>query len=174
MRSCMQSFPWNMAGYAKTTTTAGGWGVVTESRVTAADVVDQAQYHYPLLASIGYGIKGRHTVTMTAGGTARTVEGRLCSVTQAVRVGNWSYAFGSLCNQSFLVYLNLSATTTTGTGLGVLIGSSARGWRDGFRTQALFESELYVAARADSTGTVFVLDRLFAFFLFSWCVLSRD
>jgi len=170
----MQSFPWNMAGYAKTTTTTtgGGWGVVTESRVTASFLAATLA-QYPLLASIGYGIKGRHTVTMTAGGTARTVEGRLCSVTQAVRVGNWSYAFGSLCNQSFLVYLNLSATTTTaGAGLGVLIGSSARGWRDGFRTQALFESELYVAARADSTGTVFVLDRLFAFFLFSWCVLG--
>jgi hypothetical protein len=168
----MQSFPWNMAGYAKTTSTAGGWGVVTESRVTADVGYLAAVQYYPLLASIGYGIKGRHTVTMTAGGTARTVEGRLCSVTQAVRVGNWSYAFGSLCNQSFLVYLNLSATTT-GTGLGVLIGSSARGWRDGFRTQALFESELYVAARADSTGTVFVLDRLFALFLFSWCVLGE-
>jgi hypothetical protein len=90
---------------------------------------------------------------MYAGAAARTVEGRLCSLTQAVRVGNWSNAFGSLCNQSFLVYLNLSSAGTGG--LGVLIGSSARGWRDGFRTQALFEIEL----RVDRTGALFVLDR---------------
>ena len=147
-----QSFPWNVAGYAKSAST--GWGVVTESLLANSG---QTTVQYPLLASVGYGIKGRHTITMDGVSTPRTVEGRLCSATQAVRVGNWSFVFGSLCNQSFLVYLNLSASSTAG--LGVLIGSATRGWRDGFRTQALFESELYVAARADSAGTVFVLDK---------------
>ncbi len=93
-----------------------------------------------------YGIYSRHTLA-TSGGTARNLPGPVCSG----MLGSWNwkaYMFGALCNQSFLVYLDLS---TTGSKMGVLIGNSTRGWRDGFRTQALFQDELYVAL-----GTTFI------------------
>jgi len=64
---------------------------------------------------------------------------------------------GAVCNQSFLAYLNLSDGSRAR--LGVLIGNaSLRGWADGFRTQALFQSELYVT-RGERNNTFFVLDR---------------
>jgi hypothetical protein len=81
------------------------------------------------------------------------VEGALCSAARAW-VGGYEYLFAAPCNRSFLVYLNLSAATG---GLGVLIGNGTLGWADGFRTQALFENELYVASGGN--GTLYVLDR---------------
>ena len=138
-----QTYPWNAPGHDKT-----GWVV----QVGAYSPGSVAQT-YPLMSSLGHGIKGRHTVTAFEGAGPRTVEGQLCSSTTGW-VGGRQYVFGTLCNQSFLVYLDLDKN---GTGLGVLIGSGTRGWRDGFRTQALFESELYVAGTGN--GTLFVLDR---------------
>ena len=146
-----QTFPWNSPGFQKKITTQGvaGWifSLANSTTGTATNLV------YPLATSVRGGIKNRHTVTAYAGAVARSVEGALCSQTIGW-VGGYQYVFGSLCNQSFLVYLNLSSTTR---GLGVLIGNGTRGWRDGFRTQALFESELYVAGTGN--GTLFVLDR---------------
>ena len=137
-----QTFPWNDPGYEKS-----GWAVRAETYPRTTATV------YPLMASLGHGIKSRHTVTAHAGAAPRAVEGQLCSSTTGW-VGGRQYVFGALCNQSFLVYLDLSRA---GTGLGVLIGNGTRGWRDGFRTQALFEGELYVAGTGN--GTLFVLDR---------------
>lgn len=78
----------------------------------------------------------------------------LCSVTTGW-VGGAPYAFGGACNQSFLVFVRLPPAAAWS---GVLIGQSTPGWRDGFRTQALFQSELHVAF-SSATGTLFVLDR---------------
>lgn len=139
-----QTFPWNRPGFMKT-----GWKSPRLERFTPGSLPLQ----YPLLTSRGFGIKDRHHVTLTAGGTPRPIEGRLCSNTTG-SVGGHQYVFAALCNHSFLVYLNLSSTSR---GLGVLIGNGTRGWRDGFKTQALFESELYVAGTGD--GRLFVLDR---------------
>lgn len=140
------SFPWNRPGYRKTgwgvnlqNVSAGGLAVVVEGLVT--------------FASRGWGWTGRHTVTASGYG-ARTVEGALCSAARG-SVGGREYVFGALCNQSMLVWLD-PASNGTG-GLGVLIGNGTqRGWRDGFRTQALFESELHVAWAGSS---LYVLDR---------------
>jgi hypothetical protein len=141
-----QTFPWNRAGYRK----LAGWTapVVSTFQQSSAPV-------YPLVTSQQFDIKNRHKVKPYAWAAERDIEGALCSHTTGW-VGGHEYLFGALCNQSFLVYLNLSSTAR---GLGVLIGNGTRGWRDGFRTQALFESELYVATRAGSEGSVFVLDR---------------
>lgn len=139
-----QTLPWNRPGYFKT-----GWGAAQ----TAAFAVSAPAAQYPLTTSLWYGIKNRHSVTPSAEAPARPIEGRLCSHTTGW-VGGHQYVFAALCNHSFLVFLNLSSSAR---GLGVLIGNGTRGWRDGFRTQALFESELYVAGTGN--GTLFVLDR---------------
>ena len=139
-----QTFPWNQAGYRK----LAGWTAPVDRTFQQSSVPV-----YPLVTSQQYGIKNRHKVKPYAWAAERAIEGALCSHTTGW-VGGHHYLFGALCNQSFLVYLNLSSTAR---GLGVLIGNGTRGWRDGFRTQALFESELYVAGTGD--GKLFVLDR---------------
>jgi hypothetical protein len=146
------SFPWNRAGYRKT-----GWGVPVRngSMVLVSDYPSSVAF-----ATRGWGVTGRHTVTV-AGYETRTVEGPLCSATNATVLGK-EYVFGAVCNRSFLVWMDLQAGA--GGGLKVLIGNTTRGWRDGFRTQALFESELYVAWGGGSS--LFVLDR--------WNCLMRE
>jgi hypothetical protein len=139
----LQAFPWNRPGYEKV-----GWSVRVGTWSPSSTTPS-----YPLMSSLKHGVRARHSVIASAGAESRTVEGPLCSSTIGT-VGGRRYVFGALCNQSFLVYLDLDKT---GAGLGVLIGNGTRGWRDGFRTQALFESELYVAGTGN--GTLFVLDR---------------
>ena len=139
----LQAFPWNRPGYEKVglSVQVGAWNP------------SSTPPPYPRTSSLKHGVRSRHTVTATAGAVPRTVEGPLCSSTVGTVDGR-RYVFGAPCNQSFLVYLDLERA---GSGLGVLIGNGTRGWRDGFRTQALFESELYVAGTGG--GTLFVLDR---------------
>lgn len=137
------SFPWNRPGFEKT-----GWGVpnVTTGAGISGDSNDLT------FASKGWGWTGRHTVTVSGYGV-RSVQGALCSAARG-NVSGREYVFGALCNQSMLVWLD---PARNGTGLGVLIGNGTqRGWRDGFRTQALFESELHVAWGGAS---LYVLDR---------------
>lgn len=95
----------------------------------------------------------------------------LCSVTTATIGAQW-YALGAVCNRSLLVWVELPLVTdglqaaagatpaapAAVNGSGVLIGRVEPGWADGFRTQARFGSELYVAF-SRGTGTLFVLDR---------------
>ena len=157
------SFPWNRGGYAKT-----GW---SSPRIvsTGADssVVVRAQSGTMqdgiTTNSLQYGVSGRHTVTVEGFGAARSVEGPLCSATR-VKVGQHDFLVGAVCNESFIAYLNLSSTAK---GLGVLIGvPGTPGFRNGFRREALFESELYVASgrpisnvNGSWTPSIFVLDR---------------
>ena len=154
--SCVStSYPWNLAGFVKT-----GWGVP----VKGLGVQEAGGSDGVVLTTGMGGFQYRHNVTVPAlGNLRRRVEGQMCSGVRANMGGYW-YVFGALCNQSFLVYVNLSAPD--GQGLGVLIGSNSRGWRDGFRTQALFESELYVASGAGLGGSLFVLD--------TWNCLVRE
>lgn len=138
------SFPWNRPGWEKT-----GWGVPVKNTSLTAVVTGSNQ---PTFASRAWGWTGRHTVSMS-GYPTRSVEGALCSATRG-NVSGREYIFGALCNHSALVWLD---PAWGNVGLGVLIGNATqRGWRDGFRTQALFESELYVAWGGRS---LFVLDR---------------
>lgn len=157
------SFPWNRGGYAKTgwsapriVSTAGDTGVVV--RPQSGLVQDGLE-----ASSLGYGVGGRHSVTAAGVSGARSVEGPLCSATR-VAVGAHDFVVGAVCNESFLAYLNLS---NPALGLGVLIGvPGTSGFRNGFRREALFESELYVAsgrpavnANGTWTPSIFVLDR---------------
>lgn len=157
------SFPWNRGGYAKT-----GWA---PPRIVStggdAGVVVRAQSGFMqdgvTTSSLRYGVSGRHSVTVDGVAGARGVEGPLCSATR-VRAGAHDFVVGAVCNESFLAYLNLS---NTAKGLGVLIGlPGTRGFRNGFRREALFESELYVASgrpisnvNGSWTPSIFVLDR---------------
>jgi hypothetical protein len=147
-----QAFPWNRPGSRKT-------GVVVSE--TTQVQMDQRPAVYPLARSVGHGIRARHFVKASASSGERQVEGRLCSAVTGTLAGI-QYIFGTPCNQSFLVYLNLSAPSSDG--LHVLIGNTTRGWRDGFKTQALFESELHLAWAGD--GVLFVLD--------TWNCLLRE
>ncbi len=142
---CVRSpLPWSRSGQRKTgiaieTRSGGGWNGSGPT--------------YLRTGSSLYGVAGRHVVL-----TPRrnwTVDGPICSMASAW-VGGWEYMFGTVCNTSFLAYLNLSDPKAR---LGVLIGSpGVRGWRDGFRTEALFQDELYVASGTENR-TLFVLDR---------------
>ena len=164
------SFPWNRGGYAKTgwatprivrTDSQGGMVVRAQSGLVQDGIV---------ATSLRYGVSGRHSVSVDGFGTARSVEGSLCSATR-VRVGAYDFVVGAVCNESFLAYLNLSDTRK---GLGVLIGvPGTRGFRNGFRREALFGSELYVASgrpmsnvNGSWTPSIFVLDR--------WNCLMRE
>ena len=153
------SFPWNRGGYAKSgwatpRIEVGGGGAIVAGSGSLQDGITAS--------SLQYGVSGRHTVTV-AGVGARSVEGPLCSATR-VKVGSYDFLVGAVCNESFLVYLNLSSASKA---LGVLIGvPGTRGFRNGFRREALFESELYVASgrpignvNGSWTPSIFVLDR---------------
>lgn len=144
-----QAYPWNRPGYGK-----AGWKLVNTVQFEPS-----AAIHNPMI-TIPFGIKNRHTYKETSVSTARRVEGQLCSTVTAT-IGGYKYMFGAPCNQSFLVYLNLSGPVDIG--IKMLIGNTTRGWRDGFKTQALFESELHLAW---ADGALFVLD--------TWNCLLRE
>ena len=137
--------PWNRAGTRKVaplvTVATGGSGVWTSLATLTA-------------SSKGWGVYGRHAVTMQPSGRVVTTAGRMCSTTLAW-LGGRQYLIGAVCNQSFLAYVDVWSS-----GAGVLIGqASSPGWADGFRTQARFQTELYVATGGDSNASVWVLDR---------------
>jgi hypothetical protein len=119
--------------------------------VEAGGYAMSARFGSLLAVSQLWGVSNRHWLANASGLGARwQAPGPVCSL--AVGMG---YAFGSICNQSFLVWVRLNGT---GNASGRLIGSPVPGWADGFRTQAQFQTELYVAF-AGATGTLFVLDR---------------
>ena len=166
-RCVATAFPWNRGGFKKT-----GWAaplVVVAGGGGWADAVIRPQSGLVqdglAVNSLRYGVSGRHSVVVMVGdgtNTTRSVEGPLCSATR-LTVGAYDYVIGAVCNQSFLAYLNLSDTSARpARGLGVLIGLPGRpGFRNGFRREAQFESELYVASGPSRNGTavVYVLDR---------------
>lgn len=143
-------FPWNSAGYSKL-----GWAFPVVGRLDnlTGVRVSSALQDGVVLTSLGYGVGNRHSIAVDGRNGSWYVQGPLCSAVRSW-VGRHEFVLGAVCNQSFLVFLNLSRSTG---GLGILIGSSTPGWRDGFKSQARFESELYLAPGRN--GTVFVLDR---------------
>jgi len=162
---CMgTSFPWNRGGYAKTGWSAPRIVMGVEAGVGAVRAQSGTMQDGVVASSLQYLVSGRHSVVVGDGAVVtRGVEGPLCSATR-VKVGAYDFVVGAVCNESFLAYLNLSETRK---GLGVLIGvPGTRGFRNGFRREALFEGELYVAsgrpvANVNGTWTpsIFVLDR---------------
>lgn len=161
------SFPWNSPGYSKSgwdiQGRVGGGGATLDRLGDGAQVLARMEDNRVTLtsASLPYGWRLRHRVEVMAGNNSNTVRkwtvaGPLCSLAHSW-IGGYEFVLGNVCNQSFLAYLNLSAGRNAR--LGVLIGSAGvRGWADGFKTQALFQSELYVT-RGVRNDTLFVLDR---------------
>ena len=151
------SFPWNRGGSSKL-----GWGTpVLISRAQATwwgGRVSGILQDGLTGVSLNYGISNRHSLRVDGfNGSVRTfaIPAPLCSGVRTW-IGKYEYFLGAVCNQSFLVSINLSSVTTN---LTVLIGNSTPGWSDGFRTQAMFESELYVTISSSNNRTLFVLDR---------------
>ena len=156
-------YPWNRAGYSK-----NGWdpvvitGTGNNSSMATAGVLAFVELQGLILRSksLPYGLRGRHTIEEVIAGSSNTivrswtVYGPICSMTR-LRIGMNDFMIGAVCNQSFLVYLKLS---TSNPRSGLLIGSNKRGWANGFKTQALFQSELYVT-KGERGNNVFVLDR---------------
>ncbi len=111
-----------------------------------------------------WGVSGRAWVVTTARRWTQA-PAALCSVTTATIGAKW-YALGAVCNRSLLVWVELPPATgglqpaapAAVSGSGVLIGQAQPGWADGFRAEARFGAELYVAF-APGTQTLFVLDR---------------
>jgi len=100
--------------------------------------------------SLVYGRYNRHTIILN--GTSIVVPGPICSYS----LSNNGYVYVVYCNQSFIGYINLQDKKQQR--FGVLIGNTTRGWQDGFRTEALFQDELYIAGVVGA-GNLFVLDR---------------
>ena len=153
------AFPWQAAGWFKagvsTTVIGAGSGSLAGGAGPAQGIAYTSGYGRAFYTvSQGYGIAQRHR--LVSGNASWGIQGRLCSMASGW-VGGYEFLFASVCNQSFVAYVNLSAPVGNGS-LRVLIGNSTRGWRDGFRTEALFEQELYVAG-GWANGSLFVLDR---------------
>ena len=103
--------------------------------------------------SLAYGASQRHWMMA---GPARQVSlpGQVCSASSSVLAGH-EYVFLAFCNATFLSFLDLSLASPSPR---LLIGSTTAGYVEGFRDQALFQTELYVAS--DSTSSrLFVSDR---------------
>jgi hypothetical protein len=146
-------FPWNRQGFFKL---SQGWTNKTEFQIATSNLPPPV---YQLQLSRGlYSIR----YSFTLNGRSFAIQGPICSAVQAW-VEHREYLFAAICNKSFLVYVDLSPVLFY-PGARLLIGSEMRGWRDGFRTQALFGDELYVASGGN--GTLFVLD--------TWNCLLRE
>jgi TNFR/NGFR cysteine-rich region len=140
-RKCQPTaLPWQRAGFYKTgVTISAGSGNFS-----------QARKEFQAL-SLNYSIYNRHFVLGM--NQNWSVPGPVCSVCSST-IGTSLFLFLTICNQSFVGYMNLSG----GAVLHVLIGNNTAGWQDGFRTEALFQNELYVT-NGPSNNTLFVLDR---------------
>jgi hypothetical protein len=147
------SIPWNRAGTRKQGT---GRGAVTITLMAPGQVTLQPLPPFALsTGSATGGVGGRHWVLN--GWDTVTIEGPMCSITKTW-VGGYEYAIGAICDQSFLVHMNMSANTRMQR-IQLLIGQpDVSGWADGFKSQAKFGRELHVTSGA-SNGTVWVLDR---------------
>jgi hypothetical protein len=89
------------------------------------------------------------------GNTFMTTPGLVCSLVLS-QIGGMSFAFFTLCGQSFISYRNLADVHN---GTYILIGNATSGWNEGFKTEALFGSELYIT-NGLSPDTLYVLDTL--------------
>jgi hypothetical protein len=143
------SLPWNRGGTHKTHPQ-----VSMRQRTVLINQEMSIQPRLMIRAAVG-GVGGRHTISLD--NQTAVVEGPLCSTTRSW-VGGYEYLIGTVCDQSFLIHLNLSDSSKRWR-LGVLIGQpDTPGWADGFKSQAKFGRELHVTSGA-SNGTVWVLDR---------------
>jgi hypothetical protein len=137
------SVPWNRAGTGRVGMVVSEAWLAVQNATNRGVVVAQ---------STAWGASGRHAVVVAGRGVQ--TEGPLCSATVAW-IGGAQYLIGAVCNQSFVAFANLSSASVR---LEVLIGQAGSpGWADGFRTQAQFQAELYVATSGNNT--VWVLDR---------------
>lgn len=152
------AYPWQAAGYVRAgvATYISGVGSGAAGDGSGPNLAYTSSYGRAFYSvSQGYGVSQRHR--LVSRNVSWGIQGRLCSMASGW-VGGYEFLFASVCNQSFVAYVNLSAGAGNNGSLRVLIGNSTRGWRDGFRTEALFEQELYVAS-GWGNGSLFVLDR---------------
>lgn len=159
-------YPWNRPGYSKSglLSLPVDTATLVTKNINQTVILAQASLTGVVLqsTSLSFGISARHRLKISTAMNGLnvernwTIDGPLCSLTHSW-IGGYEFVIGAVCNQSFLAYLNLS--DGKGARLGVLIGNAnLRGWADGFRTQALFQSELHVT-RGERNNTFFVLDR---------------
>ena len=150
--ACVQSaVPWNAAGTRKVAPRV----VVDPNGPTQGTwVTSPALQPYIIQDSL---VK-RHAVQYN--GEVYPVIRPICSMV-AARLGGRNYMLGAVCGQAFLAYVELppGGRVWNMYPVRVLIGQPAKpGWADGFRTQAQFQTELYVAKGTDDTS-LWVLDR---------------
>ena len=98
------------------------------------------------------GLNLRYTGEM---GRPPTIQnGVICSQVFSEILGE-SYVFLAWCNKSFISYRKLSDPHQYSW---TLIGNSTRGWNEGFKTEALFQNELFLA-NGINNQTIYVIDR---------------
>ena len=105
--------------------------------------------------SAGYGQSGRHWLQTS--GQRIALPARACAAASLVVSGR-AYALLAFCNASFLSFLDLSTKAPTPR---LLIGSSVAGYQEGFRDDALFGQQLFIAVASEgSIPRVYVADQL--------------
>ena len=90
-----------------------------------------------------------------------TAPGRICSMVFST-ISSQDYVFCVFCNQSFISYRRIDDPFQR---IYTLIGNSTSGWNEGFKTVALFGTELYIA-NGRTNKHLYVLD--------TWNCLLRE
>ena len=154
--------PWQPAGYQKTQAAAGATPDVVVTRRdsgavsgdTVSATVQTASNQTLVFYSTPYGQSRRHWLEVNASVRVQ-LPGRVCSAAAIVCQAR-QYVVVAFCNASFLSFVDLALASPSPR---VLIGSNAPGYLEGFKRDALFERELYVASEAGG-GSLFVADTM--------------
>lgn len=85
---------------------------------------------------------------ITANSLNKRVQGVICSLTWTP-----SYVYLVFCNTSMIFFWDTTQIKPTS-----LIGNMTRGYQEGFKNQALFENELYIAAVSSDPNRMIVMD----------------
>jgi len=136
------AFPWQAAGHFKI-------GIGIKSHIITSQSQRPKTSTNISITTRMYGRYNRYSIQINQ--TNVIVPGPICSYSVAS-----GYIYVIFCNHSFIGYINMRDKTQQR--FGILIGNTTRGWHDGFRTEALFQSELYISGEMDS-NILFVIDR---------------
>lgn len=137
------ALPWQQAGFFK----EGTASVLAPGTALAEGFLWVRQGVFT--QAYKYGISNRHKLFFDA--RQLTLPGRVCSAAHRD-----PFVFVAFCEATFLVYYKLSLPAPRPR---LLIGRNETGYREDYKTEALFGSELYIAHHPNQPR-LFVVDRL--------------